>query len=184
VSTTDSGASEPSATGAPRSPRFGGVAKTVAPVVVALVAGGGIVFALEHHSGSASAAGATPAVNGGGGLSGAGGNGNGFGGGVAGEQHILGTVAATGAATITVKTGSGSATYVVNATTEIVRNGQSATLSEIQVGDPVLVHVYPSSSGQMLVERLLAGTSANDGPGGFGPPSGQRFGNGAGGPTT
>jgi hypothetical protein len=41
----------------------------------------------------------------------------------------------------------------------------------MQVGDPVLVHVYRSSSGQLLAERLSAGTSAGDaGPGALGPP--------------
>ena len=168
MSTIESDASEPSASGTPRSPRFPAVAKTVAPVVVALVAGGGIVFALEHHSGSgAAASGSSLSV---------GGNR----GGVAGERHVLGTVAATTGSTITVKTSSGSATYTVNATTEIVRNGQSATLAQIRVGDPVLVHVYPSSSGRTLVERLLAGSSASGGPGGFGPPGGQREGRGQG----
>jgi hypothetical protein len=83
---------------------------------------------------------------------------------------LQGTVTAKTSGSITVKSSSGTATYVVNATTEIVRNGQQATLSAVKVGDPVFVHVYPSSSGQMLVERLFAGTSATD-PG-FGPSGG------------
>ena len=91
------------------------------------------------------------------------------GGSVAGEQHIQGTVTATTATTLTVKSSSATTTYTVNATTEIIRNGKSAMLAGIKVGDPVMVHVFPSSSGTMLVERLMAGTSASDG-GGFGPP--------------
>ena len=91
------------------------------------------------------------------------------GGGVAGEQRIQGTVTAKTSTTVTVKSSSATSTYTVNATTEIVRDGQAASLSAVQVGDPVVVHVYPSSSGQMLVERLLAGSSASGGPGGFGP---------------
>jgi Domain of unknown function (DUF5666) len=95
----------------------------------------------------------------------------GFGGPVAGEQHIQGTVTARTATTVTVRSTGGTATYTVNDSTQIVRNGQAATLAAIQVGDPVLVHVYPSWSGQLLVERLLAGDSASDsGPGRSDPP--------------
>ena len=72
---------------------------------------------------------------------------------------------------MTLRSTGGTATYTVNDTTQIVRNGQTATLAAVQVGDPVLVHVYPSSSGQLLVERLFAGSSAGDGgPGGLAPP--------------
>jgi hypothetical protein len=77
-------------------------------------------------------------------------------------------VTAKTATSVTVKSSSGTATYTVNATTQIIRNGQAATLADVEVGDPVQVHVYPSSSGQMLVERLLAGSSASGGD--FGPP--------------
>jgi hypothetical protein len=148
-------------------------AKIAALVAAGLLVGGGVVFAAVHKSGSGSgsnaAAGSTAnsAARGGtqglqGGPPGAGG------GGIAGEQHIQGTLTAKTSGSITARSTSGTATYVVNATTEIVRNGQSATLSAVEVGDAVVVHVYPSSSGQMLVERLFAGTSANGS--GFGPP--------------
>jgi hypothetical protein len=170
--------------------RFRGLARTVVPVAAALLVGGGVVYALDHRGGSASdaASGGTAVLAGGSRGPGAPG-GFGGGGGVDGEQHIQGTVTATTDSTVTVESPSGTATYTVDVTTEIVRNGRSATLADVRVGDPVLVHVYPSSSGQMLVERLFAGTSASDGgPGGFGPPGGgQGFdGNGANaaGPTT
>jgi hypothetical protein len=148
-------------------------AKTAALVAAGLLVGGGVVFAAVHRSGSSSGASASASASGNGSI----GNGNsqGFqggppgGGGISGEQHIQGTLAARTASTITVKSTAGSATYAVNATTEIVRNGRSATLSDVKVGDPVFVHVYPSSSGQMLVERLFAGTSASGSN--FGPPS-------------
>jgi uncharacterized protein DUF5666 len=98
--------------------------------------------------------------------------GAGPGGGVAGEQHVQGAVTATTASTITVTSGSGTATYAVDATTQIVRNGRNATLADLKVGDPVVVHVYPSSSGELLVERILAGTTPA-GPGFDGPPTAQ-----------
>ena len=88
------------------------------------------------------------------------------------------------ATTVTVKSASGTATYTVDNAAQIVRNGQTATLSAIQVGDPVLVHVYPSSSGQLLVERLFAGTTTTDpgqdtsGQPGLAPPGAGSQGNG------
>jgi hypothetical protein len=51
----------------------------------------------------------------------------------------------------------------VDASSQIVRNGQVATLAAVRVGDPVLVHVYPSSSGRLTVERLFATGSASGG---------------------
>ena len=140
--------------------------RRIAPVIAAsIVAGGVAYFAVDHHSSSTASAGVTPAAygappNGHGGFGGAG---------VAGEQRIQGTVTAKTAGTVTVKSTSGTATYVVNVTSEIVRNGQRATLAAIKVGDAVFVHVFPSSSGQILVERLFAGSSATSGP--VGPPS-------------
>jgi len=143
-----------------------GAANAVAPVLAAALVSGGAVYAVEHHSGSGTASGAGLPAAGVGGFAGGGGGGP-----VAGEQHIQGTVVATTSSSVTVKSSSGTATYVVDATTEVVRNGRSVSLSAIKAGDPVLVHVYPSSSGRMLVERLLAGSSAtDDGPRGFGPP--------------
>lgn len=151
-------------------------ARVAALVVVALLAGGGAGFAIGHDSGGSShtpqnlAASFAPPLNGGGG-------------GLAGEQHIQGTLTAKTAGTITVKARTGStATYAIQATTQIVRNGQASSLSDLQVGDPVLVHVYPSSSGgQMLVEAVIAGTGGSFGPGGFGD-RGRGFGGDGGGP--
>ena len=164
------GASTPSGPG-----RFGVATKLVAPVVAAFLVGGGAVLALEHHSGSSASAASSSAGAFGG--SPASGTAGGPGGGVAGEQHIQGTVAATGASTVTVKaTGGTTGTYTVDASSQIEVNGQSATLSAVKVGDTVLVHVYPSSSGTMLVERLFDGDLPAGGPDGFGPPSGSSSG--------
>jgi hypothetical protein len=145
-------------------PRFR-KANVVAPVLAALLVGAGAAYAVEHHSSTptASAGGVVNAASSGDGRSGLGG--------VSGEQHVQGTMIAKSGSTITVKATDGTtAAYVVDSSTEIVRDGQPASLSDIAVGDPVFVHVYPSS-GQMLVERLFAGSSATDGGGpGFGSP--------------
>jgi hypothetical protein len=158
---------EPEPQTRPRRTRYLRTANVAAPLVAAALIGGGAGYLIFHHGGSTAnvaAPVATPAADAGAPSFGDGGNG----GPIAGEQHIVGTVAATTDSTVTVKTSDGSSTtYTVNATTEIMRNGQAATLSEIQAGDPVLVHVYPSSSGEMLVEKVYAGFSANDGGRGF-----------------
>ena len=86
--------------------------------------------------------------------------GGGFGG-LAGEQRLAGTLVSVGSSSVTIRTSSGRETYAVTSATEIVRNGQVASLSALRAGDSVFVHVYPSGSGsQLTVERLFAGTSA------------------------
>jgi hypothetical protein len=143
--------------------------RAAAIAAAALLAGGGLGFVVGHETASSGSSAAAPG-------SAFGGARGGFaGGGVAGEQHVQGTLTGTTPSSITVKTSAGSTvTYAIQSTTQIVRNGQTAALSSLQAGDPVVVHVVPSSSGNSkLVEMVLAGTSASDGPGAFGgPPSG------------
>jgi hypothetical protein len=92
-------------------------------------------------------------------------------GGVAGEEHIEGTVSATTGSTVTVKGTDGTtATYTVTSDTQVVRDGAQANLSDVQVGDAVLVHVLPTTSGgHKTAERLFAGTLPAGGIGGDGP---------------
>jgi hypothetical protein len=92
-------------------------------------------------------------------------------GGLAGEQHISGTVTAVGSSSVTVKSSSGTATYAVTSSSEIVRNGQAVSLTAIKAGDAAFVHVYPSN-GTMTVERLFAGTNASAAQAGPGAPPG------------
>jgi hypothetical protein len=133
---------------------------------------GGIVVTSVHHNSSAAATSPTSFVGPRGGANGQlpggqlpggqlpGSPQGGFGG-LAGEQHVTGTLVSVGASTVTVRTSSGVATYTVTSATEIVRNGRPVQLSALRAGDPVLVHVYPSGSGSRLtVERLFAGSSA------------------------
>jgi hypothetical protein len=138
-------------------------------VAAGLVVGGGVAYAAGHHSS------ASPSRNGfARGPMSMGEMPDRLGGGVTGEQHIQGTVTAKTTTSVTVKTASGTTTYPVTSTTQIVRDGQTVTMSAIKVGDAVLLHVLPATAGNgKVVERLLAGTSAIEtGPGGFGIPGG------------
>ena len=106
-----------------------------------------------------------------GGFPGPGGAG-GQGGGVAGEQHLSGTITAVGSSSITVKSTAGTATYAVNGTTEIDVNGSTSTLSALKVGSAVTVHVYPSGSTMMAERIIVGGTDGQPGgavPGGAAP---------------
>ena len=132
---------------------------------------GGIVVTTVHH-GSTSTTSPTSfgvpqggtgqlAPQGGppGGFSGGFGGGGLSGGGLSGEQRLSGTLVSVGSSTVTVRTSSGTATYAVTSSTEIVRNGQVVAVTALKAGDPVLVHVYPSgSSSRLTVERLFAGS--------------------------
>jgi hypothetical protein len=79
--------------------------------------------------------------------------------GLPGEQRLQGTLTALGPSSVTVRTVSGTATYTVTSSTEILRDGVPATLAELKVGDAVFMHVYPASTGGPLqVERIFTGT--------------------------
>jgi hypothetical protein len=95
------------------------------------------------------------------------------GGGLAGEQHIMGTLAAVGSSSITVKSSAGTATYPIESSTVLVKDGRRvSSLSALTVGDTVVVHVYPQN-GSNHVELVLDGAprgadgsgSANGGTG-------------------
>lgn len=93
--------------------------------------------------------------------------GGGFGG-RSGEQHLLGAITAVGSSTLTVRTSAGTATYPISSNTQIVKNGQLASLSSLSVGDTVLLHVYPVN-GKTFVERVIDGGAQGrffEGPGG------------------
>ena len=81
--------------------------------------------------------------------------GGGFGG-RAGEQHLLGSISAVGPSTLTVRTSVGMTAYPISSNTQIVKNGQPASLSSLSPGDTVLLHVYPLN-GKTFVERVIDG---------------------------
>lgn len=82
----------------------------------------------------------------------------GGGGGLAGEQRVMGTVSALTDKTVTVTVSGQATTYTLTTTSQVVVDGKTATIADVKKGDQVLVHVYPSSDGAMVVERLYAGT--------------------------
>ena len=145
-----------------------------------LVAGVLGSFALGHHgSGTTTfqpAGNSTQQLPGGPGLQDGGTmNGGPMGGGMSGEQHLQGTLTAVGTSSITVQAGSSTATYSVTSSTQVVRDGRSAKLSDLRKGDVVLVHVI-TLNGKETVERVIAGTMSQGsfpggpgGPGGFAP---------------
>jgi hypothetical protein len=148
-------------------------------VAAGLVLGvGGVLISQQGSSGLTSAAAGAPSAGAPSAGAGAGstatpgrpgvGDDHGFGG-RDGEQHVQGTLTAVGAASITVKTSSGTTSYPITSSTQILRNGSPATLPDLKVGDPVEVHVIASTTGgAATVERVLAGSLPAFGPGGHG----------------
>ena len=141
-----------------------------------LVAGvviGAVVVAMLHSGTSANAnrlpAGA-PVANQGPANAAGGGPAGGFaggpdqggpGGGLPGEQHVVGKLTAVGAASVTVQGTTGAATYPVDASTVVVKDGQRvSSLSALTIGDTVVVHVYPQN-GATHTELIIdtGGTS-------------------------
>lgn len=95
-----------------------------------------------------------------------GGLGGGFGGGLPGEQHVVGTLTAVGASSITVNTASGTATYPIESSTLLIKDGQRvASTSAMKAGDTVVVHVYPQN-GSTHTEMVIDGVPTGRGFGG------------------
>jgi len=110
---------------APRPARQRTAAKLSALLAASVVVGAGASYVVNHGSEPTATAGTAnaPAA---GGRSNAGPPG-GFGsGGIAGEQHVQGAVTAKTGSTVKVRSSSGTATYTVASTSEIVRDGQPA----------------------------------------------------------
>jgi hypothetical protein len=93
-------------------------------------------------------------------------------GGQAGEQHLLGTITAVGSSSLSVKTSADTTSYPISSNTQIVKNGQLASLSSLSVGDNVLLHVYPLN-GKTFVERVIDGGTQGGFFGGRGGPDDQ-----------
>ena len=98
----------------------------------------------------------------------AGGFGGGFRGGLPGEQHIVGTLTAIGTTSITVHTTDGTATYPIESSTLLIKDGQRVSSpSALTVGDTVVVHVYPqngSTHTEMVIDGVPTGRGGDDGP--------------------
>jgi hypothetical protein len=77
-------------------------------------------------------------------------------GGQDGEQRLTGTLTAVSGSKLTVKSSAGTATYQVVPQTQIVRDGALASASDLKVGDRVLVHVFPATGSDGVLERVIA----------------------------
>ena len=127
-------------------------------IAAGAVVGGVVVTSISHGGSTTTANGVPSAAVGaqGGGQFPGNGQAPTFGG-LNGEERLSGSLVSVGASTVTIKTSTGTASYDVTSSSEIVRNGQVVALSALRPGDTVFVHVYPAGSGsQMTVERLFA----------------------------
>ncbi|MGZ4602264.1 MAG: hypothetical protein ACXV0U_01555 [Kineosporiaceae bacterium] len=106
-----------------------------------------------------------PGVGGGQGL---GGQGFGGGQGFQGEQRLVGMLTAVSGSKVTVRSGTGSATYTITSNTQILRDGAPAMARDLRVGDLVLVHVFPAANADGVLERLIARSGSTSGGSGSG----------------
>lgn len=142
---------------------------------------GALVVAMLHTNSSTNAAGlpaGAPAANQGptgqvpgnqlpNGQPPAGAFGGGFRGSLPGEEHIVGTLTGVGRSTITVQTTNGAATYPIESSTLLIKDGQRVpSLSALTVGDTVVVHVYPlngSTHTEMVIDGVPPGRGDDGG---------------------
>jgi len=159
------------------------VAVTAAWLAVGLVVG--VIAVAVLHSGRAASANGLPAAATGNqqqlppgqgfpgpGFGGPGGGGPGGRSGFGGEQHVVGTLSTVGSSSITVRAAGTTTTYRIDATTQLVKDGQPvSSLAAMHVGDRVLVHVY-TINGTTHVERVIDGMPPGFGGGDAGTNSG------------
>jgi hypothetical protein len=81
------------------------------------------------------------------------------------EVQVSGTLRSVDPSSIRLHTAHGTSTYPVTAATQVLAQGELASLSDLRSGQPVLVHLVPSGSS-MSVDRIIAGNP------GFGAPAG------------
>lgn len=181
-----------------RTPR--GVVTAVGLVLAGALAGGVGIAAVQHGSPTTTSAAAAQGFPGAAGSAGGQGQlgqgqlgqgqpgqgfpGDGFGRDDDGEQRFIGTVTAVSGSSVTVQTQSGTATYEVSGDTQVIKDGQVASVSDLASGDQVLMHVLTGGSTP-TVERIIAGRLPQ--LGGAGLPGdrdgdGQRQGDGGGAP--
>ena len=76
-----------------------------------------------------------------------------------GMQHVVGTVASVSANSVSVKTTSGDTKQVaVDNSTKIVRGGAPVSLSDVQVGDRIVVHAK-NQQGNLRAAEIELGTA-------------------------
>jgi co-chaperonin GroES (HSP10) len=82
---------------------------------------------------------------------------------------LSGTVTAVGSASVTIKTSTGTTEYVVDAKSDIDKNGE-AKLADLKVGDAVTFNTV-TTNGKATIDKLHSGDEAKNRP--AGPPPGQ-----------
>ena len=127
----------------PRRTRWTSLARRPAALVTVGVLAGGAVVGVAGHQLSQPASATTVAAG------------------------AAGTLSADDGSDITVTTAAGEQTFTVDDATRVVQDGQEVALSDLTTGEDVVLHVYPSGNGWAL-ERVMAGTAAQGGPGGLG----------------
>jgi hypothetical protein len=142
----------------------------IAAGVLALGLVGGGAWVLTHHGGTASATASTAQA--GAGLQGGPGSGT-AGGAPSGMQApVTGTVSAVSATSISVKTTNGTSTFTIASGAVVENNGTTTTADQLTVGEQVVVFTgavpgsaSSSSADSTSANRIMAGTSATQGPG-------------------
>lgn len=90
-------------------------------------------------------------------------------------QLVHGTVEGKTGTAISIRTPEGTTECAVTPATQVVRDGRTASIAEVKVGDPVLVQVGPAptrASTKPVAIRVITGTSASGlGPRLPGPPA-------------
>ena len=77
------------------------------------------------------------------------------------EEHVMGTVASVAKDSITVKTAaSGLVTVAVVPQTTFTKNKSSAKLSDLSVGDRVVIHAKEPTEGKLVADTVQFSTPA------------------------
>jgi hypothetical protein len=77
------------------------------------------------------------------------------------EEHVMGTVASAAKDSITVKTGAnGLVTVAVVPQTTFTKNKTSAKLSDLNVGDRVVIHAKEPTEGKLVADTVQFSTPA------------------------
>jgi hypothetical protein len=75
------------------------------------------------------------------------------------EQHVIGTVSQVTDAAITVKTADGPVTVAVGSVTEFTKSGVAAKVTDLKVGDRVVIHAMKHADG-LMAHTVQFGVSA------------------------
>jgi hypothetical protein len=81
-----------------------------------------------------------------------------------GEEHVMGTVTKVTDAAIIVKTAKGSATVAVASTTKFIKGKTAAKVSDLNVGDRVVIHAIEGADEKLTADTVEFGATTKTGP--------------------